>query len=128
MGVLREAVENYFYDGIEWVKAKADSLGNQLVSIFPVNRVPLSFEDTAFVVGESPATLDINNAYGENGREFSVINDGAGDFTVAISNDGSAFSSEHTVKNGEVYELKDISLDSIRITHVTNSAYRAVAL
>jgi len=93
-----------------------------------VNRSPLSFEDTNFVTGDSPVILDINDAYGKNGREFTVINDGAGSFTVSISNDGSTFGDEHTVNNGEAYSLENIRLDSIRITWVTNSSYRVVAL
>lgn len=89
---------------------------------------PKIFEDTSFVSGDSPATLDINAALGRNATEFTVINDGAGDFTVSISNDGAAFGDEHTMKNGETYSIENISVDSIRITHVADSAYRVVAI
>jgi len=116
------------FDGTGHQVVSVDALGNINVNIFPVNRTPLTFKDTSFVSGDSPVTLDINTAYGVNGREFTIINDGAGDFTVSISNDGSVFGNEHTMKNGEVYTLEAISLDSIRITHVADSAYRAVAL
>jgi len=130
MSALHEAVEIYFYDVVSssWVKGASDADGNLSVSIFPVNRIPLSFEDTNFVTGDSPVILDINNAYGENGREFSIVNDGNGDFTVAISGDGSVYGGEHTVKNGEVYAIDNISIDSIRITWVADSSYRVVAL
>jgi len=94
----------------------------------PVSRTPVTFEDTSFVSGDSPAILDVNTALGENGREFIVINDGIGDFTVSISNDGAVFGNEHTMTNGETYGLDDLSVDSIRITHVADSAYRAVAI
>ena len=89
---------------------------------------PKIFEDTSFVLGDSPATLDVNAALGRNATEFTVINDGAGDFTVSISNDGVAFGDEHTMKNGETYSIENISVDSIRITHVADSAYRVVAI
>ena len=89
---------------------------------------PKIFEDTSFVLEDSPATLDVNAALGRNATEFTVINDGAGDFTVSISNDGVAFGDEHTMKNGETYSIENISVDSIRITWVADSAYRVVAI
>jgi len=89
---------------------------------------PETFIDTSFVVGDSPVTLDCNAALGRNATEFLVFNDGGGDFTVSISNDGAAFGDEHTVKNGETYGFLNISVDSIRITHVADSAYRVVVL
>jgi len=89
---------------------------------------PQTFEDTSFVVGDSPATLDANTALGRNASEFTVINDGAGDFTVSISRDGAAFGDEHTMKNGETYSLANMSVDSIRITHVADSAYRVIVI
>lgn len=89
---------------------------------------PVTFENTNFVEEDSPAILDINAVLGRNATEFSVINDGAGNFTVAISNDGSVFGDEHTMKNGETYAISNISIDSIRITRVADSAYRVIAL
>ena len=85
---------------------------------------PQTFEDTNFVDGDSPATLDCNTELGRNATEFSIINDGAGNFTVAISEDGSAFGDEYTMKSGEEWKQEDLSVDSIRITHVADSAYR----
>lgn len=89
---------------------------------------PKVFEDTSFVVGDSPATLDCNAALGRNATQFSVQNDGAGNFTVATSNDGAVFGDEKTMKGGEVYGIDNISIDSIRITFVSNSAYRVVVV
>ena len=89
---------------------------------------PQTFEDTSFVDGDSPATLDINAALGRNATEFTVINDGAGNFTVALSQDGTIFGDEHTMKNGETYSLEKVSVDKIRITHVADSAYRVIAI
>ena len=93
-----------------------------------VTELPVISEDTSFVVGDSPAIIDVNAALGKNGRSFEVINDGPGNFTVAISNDGSVFGSEATVKQQEIYTIADISVDSIRITHDADSAYRVRAL
>ncbi|MCP6727476.1 MAG: hypothetical protein KJI69_05710 [Patescibacteria group bacterium] len=94
----------------------------------PVSDNPETFEDTNFVVGDSPVILDCNAALDRNATEFSIQNDGAGDFTVAISSDGVIFGDEKTVKNSEVYAIDNISVDSIRITHIANSAYRVTVL
>ena len=109
-------------------EAKQDDIIVALNGITVISRTPIPFVDTNFVVGDSPAILDVNTALGQNGREFDVINDGAGDFTVSISNDGTVFGDEQTVQNGEIYSLDSISVDSIRITHVADSAFRVVAI
>lgn len=105
------------FDGEDYVVAEG-----------PVKRTPLSKEDTSFVTADSPAILDVNAAFGKNGRAFEVINDGVGSFTVSISNDGSTFGNEVTVKQQESYALENISVDKIRITWISNSAYRIRAI
>jgi len=89
---------------------------------------PATFEDTSFVGGDSPAVLDVNAALGRNATEFTVLNDGSGEFTVALSNDGVSFGNEHLVKDGGTFAIDRISIDSIRLTHVTNASYRVIAL
>jgi hypothetical protein len=89
---------------------------------------PQTFEDTSFVVGDSPVILDVNTALSRNATQITIINDGAGSFTVALSNDGASFGDEHTMNNGEVYSFENLSVDSIRITHVADSAYRVVVI
>ena len=84
--------------------------------------------DTSFVLGDSPATVDVNAALGYNGAQFVVYNDGAGDIDVDYSIDGVSYSNKHRTKTGEAFELKGISVDSIRLTHVADSSYRVVAL
>ncbi len=92
------------------------------------DNTPKTFEDTSFISGDSPASLDCNAVLGRNATQFSIQNDGVGNFTVSISLDGSLFGDEKTVKNGEVYAIDGLSIDTIRITHVADSAYRVVAL
>jgi len=89
---------------------------------------PKIFEDKSFVTGDSPATLDANTALGRNATQFIVMNDGAGEFTVATSNDGASYGGEHTMKSGETYAITELSTDSIRITWISNSSYRVVVL
>lgn len=87
-----------------------------------------TYEDTSFVEAESPLTLDVNTDLGRNAKDGFIINDGAGDFTVAISDDGTNYGSAHTMKSGEVFSLTNIDIDSIKITWVADSAYRVVVI
>lgn len=121
-------VAAYGWDGSTFVAIRVDEDGNVQVEQNPRTKMPQTFEDTSFVIGDSPVSLDANTALSANATEFEVINDGAGAFTVALSNDGDTFTDEHTVKNGETYGLSNISVDTIRITHVADSAYRVVVL
>ncbi len=89
---------------------------------------PKTFEDTSFISGDSPASLDCNATLGRNATQFSIQNDGLGAFTVATSNDGITYGDEKTVKSGEVYAIDALSVDTIRITHVADSSYRVVVL
>ncbi len=90
---------------------------------------PEAFKDTSFVAGDSPATIDINAALGRNATEGYIINDGAGDFDVAFSIDGTTFGDNNTMKKNEIIYFDDISVDSLKITHSgTDSAYRVSAI
>lgn len=87
-----------------------------------------SSEDTSFIAGDSPATIDCNAALSRNATQGYVRNDGAGSFTVSLSADGTAWGDEVTVKSDEALEFNNISVDSIRITWVADSAYRVTFL
>lgn len=95
------------------------------VEIVNVADTPEFFEDTSFVSGDSPVTLDFNTSLaGRNATSGYIINDGAGNFTVAFSTDGSAFGDAITTKKNEILRFQNISVDSIKITWVSDSAYR----
>ena len=105
-------------------KLNLDSDNSLVVTQKAVVDTPEVFEDTDFVTGDNPATLDCNAALGRNSTQFEIINDGPGNFTVSISNDGVAFGDEVTVKQQEIYAISNISVDTIRITWIRDSAYR----
>lgn len=97
------------------------------------NRVPdtqttrgvgITYEDSSFVTGDSPATHDVNTDLGRNGRDGYVLNDGTGDFKIEISNDGSTYGSSETLKSGETKDLEGLDIDRIRLTWVSDSSYR----
>lgn len=110
------------------VVVSVDPDGNLQTAPAQLEELPFISEDTSFVSGDSPATLDINTFLGRDAFFWEIINDGPGSFTIALSNDGSIFGDEATVNQQEIYRLPNISVDSIRITHVSDSAYRVRAI
>jgi hypothetical protein len=86
------------------------------------------YEDTSFETGDSPAVLDVNTDLGRDGRETQIINDGPGNIGVEISNDGASFSPSVTLHPGERFLVGDLRIDTIRLTWVTDSAYRVVVV
>ena len=114
-GKTRPLIEGYA------TEAKQDDIITELQA---VSDTPETFEDTSFLTGDSPAVLDCNTALGRNATQGYIINDGAGNFTVAFSTNGTNYGDEHTMKQGEKMVFNKLSVDSIRITWVSNSAYR----
>jgi len=84
----------------------------------------VSYEDTSFVSGDSPAVLDVYTDLGRIGHDGYIINDGTGNFTVEVSFDGTTYGGLHTIKNGEILKLTGLTVRKIRITHVADSSYR----
>ena len=88
-----------------------------------------TFEDSSFVAGDSPVTLDI---YGSSLHEFPIAEgyiacDGTGSILVEIAQQGSDFGDQFTIKASEVVTLGYSRPGKIRITHSgTDSSYRVV--
>lgn len=81
--------------------------------------------DASFVVGDSPATIDLNAALSRNANQGYFANDGAGDISIKISEDGTpTLGDAIIIKNGEVFSLDGLNVDQIQVTHVADSAYR----
>jgi len=94
-----------------------------------ITDTPEYFEDTNFVTGDSPAIVDINTALGRNANYVQIINDGPGDFTIEASNDGVAFGDAITIKGTDPpFAYENLDIDSVRITWVSDSAYRVIAV
>jgi hypothetical protein len=98
------------------------------VSFSPLGVVNKSYEDTNFVTGDSPVTIDFNADAGRNSKEGWVTCDGPGNILVAFSRDGITFGDDWTVKAGESTNLTNFDVDTLRITWVTDSAYRVVLI
>lgn len=87
-----------------------------------------TFEDSSFVTGDSPATHDVNVALSRNGRDGYIVNDGAGDLTYQVSNDGTNYGGAHTLKKGETVKLTGLDISKIKITWVADCAYRILVV
>lgn len=99
-----------------------------VASISPVVDTPVFFEDTSFVTGDSPATLDLNTALGRNATQVSISNYGSGTFSVATSTDGASFGDAINVYARQNITFSNISIDSVRITWVSDSWYWVTAI
>ncbi len=84
-----------------------------------------STEDTSFVSGDSPVTLDVKTALGGLGNNGYIACDGNGDILVSISSDGTNYGSNIRVQHDEIFSLSAMFINKIKITHSGNdSAYR----
>jgi len=83
-----------------------------------------TFEDTAFVLGDSPAILNFFGATGRNSVDGYVICDGIGDMIVDFSRDGITYGGAWTMHQGEMIGVRNYDIHSLRITYVADSAYR----
>ena len=84
-------------------------------------------EDSNFIVGDSPATLDVNATLGRNAQRGYINIYGNGDVLIEISEDGAVFGTQWTLKAGDVFNVEGFNIDSIRLTHSgTDSAYTVV--
>ncbi len=88
----------------------------------------VSFEDTSFVTGDSPATHGVNAALGRNGHDGYIVNDGAGDLQYQVSDDGTNYGGAHTLKEDETVKLTGLNIYSIKMTWVANCGYRIMVV
>ncbi len=94
----------------------------------PLADTPEYFEDTSFVTGDSPVTLDLRAALGRLATSVTVICDGNGSFTVAFSVDGITFGDAILMKTTESLSFSDMSVSAVRITWIADSSYRVIAI
>lgn len=85
------------------------------------------YEDPSFTAGESPRDLDVNTDLGRNAENLMMRNDGTGDIGVQVSDDGVVFSDVWTLQPSEIMELQ-INIDTVRLTHVADTAYRIMVI
>lgn len=107
---------------------ESNPLHTQPLVTLSVSSLYQTYEDSSFVTGDSPVILDLLTDLGDYARDVAITNDGVGNITVAISNDGISYSDEHILKAQEGLTLSDIKIDSVRLTWVADSSYRVIAI
>ena len=83
-----------------------------------------TYEDTSFVVGDSPVLLQFNSDAGRNSVDGYVICDGPGNIVVDFSRDGATYGGAWTMYSGEMIGVRNYDIHTLRITYVADSAYR----
>lgn len=86
----------------------------------------VSYEDTNFTTGESPAVLNVLTDLGRAGHKGSFINDGPGDVQIELSYDGTVYGGLHTLRGGETLSLHDLKIAKIRVTYIDPTEYRCL--
>lgn len=89
--------------------------------------MPQTFEDTSFVTGDGATVLNVESALGKKATEVIVLNDGEGDFTVALSEDAVNYSDEFRLKDGEFIGY-GLSVARVRLTPVSDASYRVTCV
>lgn len=88
-----------------------------------------AYEDASFEVGDSPATHVPNTDLGQPATDGYIVCDGDGNILIEISDDGTNYGTQLTLKKDEIFDLAGIKTHTIKITHSgTDSAYRIVVI
>lgn len=109
----------------EGKQAQVNDHGALFTTLGNVNESNKVYEDTSFVVGDSPAVHNFESDMGRTAVDGYIVCDGAGNIQVDISRNGLTYDEKFTMKIGEICELDGLVISKIRITHTgTDSAYR----
>lgn len=96
-------------------------------ALYPAAHENKVAEDTNFVVGDSPVTIDVNGTIKRNANQGFIVNDGPGDIQYQWSSNGTVYSTIATLKAGETFDLEGMGINSIKLTWVSDSSYRVMA-
>jgi len=100
---------------------------NWVTDILTTRGRSVSYEDTNFIVGDSPVVLDVNTDLGRNGRDGYIAVD-TGSISVEISDNGTDYGGVHSIHTGEILKLNGVDIDSIRLTWIENASYRVFCI
>jgi hypothetical protein len=122
---MADPVRIVFGNSNEGVQAQGDDSGNLFVREGFIDEDNQVYEDTSFVVGDSPAVHDFYTDAGRYANDGYITCDGVGDIQVDISREGLTYGDKFVLKSGEKASLLRMKISKIRVTHTgTDSAYR----
>lgn len=109
--------------------ATQDTLAGVLVALggTSVGTNPKFWENTAFVTGDSPVTIDVNTAIGKNAVNIEIKNVGQGQLNFQLSSDGTNYGDIITLGLEEAYIDETGSVDSVKLIWVANTSYKVLA-
>ena len=92
----------------------------------------LAYEQTSFASLATVVVLDVYSSLASlrpNGEQYIghsgyITNDGAGDFACEFSADGTNYGGYHTLYGGEELEFENINIRKIRLTRISETAFR----
>ena len=108
----------------EGIDAQVSQQGNLHVQAGSIDGANKVYETASFIESGSPAT---HNFFGDTGRTATsgyIICDGPGDIKIDVSRDGLTYDDKATLKSGEILHIDHMLVNRVRITWVSNSAYR----
>jgi hypothetical protein len=99
------------------------------IAFAPLGVVNKTYEGT-LVVGVSPLSIDFNADAGRNSKEGWIACDGLNlEMSVAFSRDGTTFGDDWTMRSGELTNLANFDIDTLRLTHTGDDVpYRIVLI
>jgi hypothetical protein len=121
---MADPVRIVFGNDNEGVQAQGDASGNLKVRDGYIDEDNQVYEDSSFVVGDSPAVHDFYTDAGRYAEDGYIACDGAGDIQCQISREGLSYGDAFTVKKGEIVILKGMKISKIKLTWVADSSYR----
>lgn len=93
-----------------------------------VSHNPAIYEDDSFVTGDSPVTIDLSGDIGERARSVTIWNSGSGSLQAEYSVDGASFSDPVVLPSRTQLSLDDVTIASVRLTWVSDTAYKVIAV
>jgi len=84
-----------------------------------------SYEDSNFIVGDSPWVLDVLTDLGRLGKDGYIIIDGAGDVQLNVD-EGTGYGDNITLKKGDIFKFKGMLVKLVKFTHISDTGIRMV--
>jgi len=87
-----------------------------------------SYEDTNFLLADSPIDFEVAKDLGRNGHDGYITNDGEYDLKVWIEDPDEGLGGEHTLKKDETMDLAMLNIKRIRLVWTGNTSYRVLVV